>query len=72
MSYAVNFKFKLGEKAFFIHGSKVEENIIDSISFIESSKDLKIEYLVNLRSGVQKFVDQELLFPTKKELLESL
>lgn len=72
MAYAVNFKFKLEEKVYFIYGNKVQESIVHAINFIESSKELKIEYSVNIRSGIQKFIDQELLFPTKKELLESL
>lgn len=72
MAYAVNFKFKLGEKAFFIYGSKVQEGIVDAIDFSESSQELKIGYLVIFKLGFKKLIDQEHLFHTKKELLESL
>lgn len=69
----VNFKFDIGEQVWIMENNRPARFEVKNVKVeIESLvKDHKVTYLL-MNQGVQREVDEKMVFKTKEELIESL
>ena len=69
----VNFKFDIGEQVWIMENNRPARFEVKNVKVeIESLvKDHKVTYLL-MNQGVQREVDEKMVFKTKEELVESL
>ena len=69
----VNFKFDIGEQVWIMENNRPARFEVKNVKVeIESPvKDHKVTYLL-MNQGVQREVDEKMVFKTKEELVESL
>ena len=65
-------KYNLGQKVFFLLNNKVECYPIVKIEVEVDGGDMSVNYTLHNSLGRIKPIREELLFPTKEELLKSL
>lgn len=70
MGVLVKAKYKFGDRVWFISDNRVQAmDITDVRILVEQTGDIKVEYTLHYQSF---WVEEEKLFRSKKELLESL
>lgn len=65
-------KYSLGQKVFFLLNNKVEYYPIVKIEVEVDGGDMLVNYTLHNSLGRIKPIGEDLLFPTKAELLKSL
>lgn len=70
MDFSVKTKYNIGDKVWYISDNKVQNPDITGVHIlVEQTGDIKVEYILHYESS---WVEEEKLFRSKKELLESL
>ena len=70
MGYRVKTKYIIGDKVWYISNNKVQYLEITGVHvLVEQAGDIKVEYILHYESS---WVEEEKLFCSKNELLESL
>ena len=70
MGTLVKTKYNTGDKVWLISNNKAISLAISGVSVtVELKKECQVEYILHFESG---WIDEEKLFESKKELLESL
>lgn len=70
MGVLVKSKYNIGDKVWYISNNRVQSMDITGVNVcVESKEECKVEYILHFNSS---WVNEDKLFKSKKELLESL